>query len=181
MLAGPGPIRDPTRAGGVAGLPREHRARAPRPPRRARWQLTLVGIALLVVIALVRGLHAIPSPKPSHRSPAAAVAGYLQGVGRGSSPEMLAYLTPPVRDQAAASIQAIHRLHVVVAAVVVTGVDLGRDRAVVQLVATVCFQAPGAPQRCDPLDRHPLGLTSDLGVVRRSGGWYVSQPIRPRP
>ncbi len=171
---------DPTRPGTLAGLPREPRGGSPRPPRRARWQITLVGLVLLIVIAVVRGLHALPLPKPSHAAPAAAVAGYLQGVGRGSPSEMLAYLAPPARPQLTSSVRAIRGVHLVVASVVVTGVELGRRRAVVQLIATVCFHAAGAPPRCAPLARHPLGLATSLAAVEQGARWYVAAPMVPR-
>jgi len=181
-VAGPRPpsLTDPTRPGTLAGLPRESRGHSPRPPRRARWQLTLGGILLLVVIAVVRGLHATPPPRPSHASPAAAVAGYLQGVGRGSRAEMRRYLAPPARPRLAGSVAAIERLRVVVAGVVVSGVDLGRRRAEVQLIATVCFHVSGGPPRCDLLSRHPLGLPPSLATVEQGGRWYVAEPIAPR-
>ncbi len=121
----------------------------------------------------------MPLPRASHASPAAAVHGYLDGVSAHSAARMRRYLAPSARPQLAASARAIDRARLQLVSIIVTGIDRGRGRAAVQLVATVCYGPRGRSLECRLLSRHPLGLTSSLSTVSVGGRWYVAEAIMP--
>lgn len=149
-------------------------------PRRQQWRVTALFAAAVAVLLVLRLFSSHPLPRPSHATPAAAVAGYVQGL-REHNPQTIArYLLPSRRGQARSLLQSLARRHTLLAnpdelQVIETG-----SRAEVTLQLQVCYRNPGQPHyTCTPLTKLPLGLPDVIQCRRRGGSWYAETLFRP--
>ncbi len=180
----PQPLRERS-DGGAGALPREGPVRRP-PPRRGagrgplgRWRFTILLLGGLVLVSIARALHSAPPPPPSHRTPEAALTGYLAALNHRDLPGMAAYLAPAARPGLPRSLAAVRRVDLILTSVLFDGQTVTHGRATISLVATACYRPAGRPRACVVLSRHPLGLTPLVQAVEVGGRWYVARPITP--
>ena len=182
----PGGSPPPRWGGSRDSLPREGGLTPRLPPRRGaprgrlgRWRFTVLLLAGLVFVSIVRALHATPPPPPSHRTPEAAVAGYLVALNHRDLPGMAEYLAPAARARLPDSLAAVRRVDLILTSVLFDGATLAHGRATVSLAATACYRRAGRPRACAVLIHHPLGLSPLVDAVEVGHRWYVAAPITP--
>lgn len=148
--------------------------------RRSQNRFTLLLIGALALLILIRVVGAHPLPKPSHLSPAAAVAGYLTGLEHRDLGEVRGYLAPAQRPQASSLLKGFARQRASIAAPALTEITQTHSRATVTISLQVCYQPPGGkPYTCEPVGHAPLGLPDQITCVELDGSWYATTLFKP--
>ncbi len=154
-----------------------------RPPTpRANWRFTGLALGGLGLLAVLRLVVSHPAPAPSHASPQAAVAGYLNAAVAGSQAGLESYLAPSDRQGAAAMLSALRadRVRLVSPSIGPTSVE--GATAQVEVALEVCYRkSSSAPYTCELLSHEPLGLSSEILCQDLAGRWYVTTLLKPSP
>jgi hypothetical protein len=143
-------------------------------PKRAQRQITLTIAAVLVVLIAIRLLSTHPLPKPSHASPQGATAGYVLGLAHANLRQVENYLAPDKRKGAPSMLRQLAHEHAQLTVPTLSQVSENGNRATATISLEVCYGSrPKKLYTCEPLGHAPLGLPSQIALVKLGGSWYA--------